>query len=85
MSIFLFVNAYPEMAFLPNPPKADESLRLSREMFIPLNAQPIQLGRILFHWGYTQKIILGISFIFLWLFFSHAFHLRQKAMTDKRY
>jgi hypothetical protein len=48
------------MVFLPNPPQADKSLRLPCEMFAPLNAQPIQLGRSLFLWGYVQKIILGI-------------------------
>jgi hypothetical protein len=48
------------MVFLPNPPKADKSLRLPREM------------QSLFLWGYAQKIILGISTICLWLFFSHA-------------
>jgi hypothetical protein len=58
------------MVFLPNPPaedaaggEADKSLRLPCEMFIPLNAQPIQRGQSLFLWGYAQKIILGISTI----------------------
>jgi hypothetical protein len=49
------------MVFLPNPPEADKSLRLPREMFILLNAQPIQPGQSLFLWGYAQKTILGIS------------------------
>jgi hypothetical protein len=53
------------MVFLPNPPEADKSLRLPRGM------------RSLFLWGYAQKIILGISFICLWLFFSHALILNK--------
>ena len=48
------------MVFLPNSPEADESLRLPCGM------------RSLFLWGYAQKIILRISIICLWLFFSHA-------------
>jgi hypothetical protein len=53
------------MVFLPNPPEADKSLRLPCEM------------RSLFLWGYAQKIILGISIICLWLFFSHALILNK--------
>ena len=48
------------MVFLPNPPEADKSLCLPCGM------------RSLFLWGNAQKIILGISTICLWLFFSHA-------------
>jgi len=59
------------MVFLFNPPEADKSLRLPREM------------RSIFHWGYAQKIIFGILIICLWLFFSHAFRLRLKATPDK--
>jgi hypothetical protein len=53
------------MVFLLNPPEADKSLRLPREI------------RRTFHWGYAQKIILGISNICLWLFFSHALILKK--------
>jgi len=44
------------MVFLSNPPKADESLHRPCEMFIPLNAQPIQPMRSLFYRGLAQKI-----------------------------
>jgi hypothetical protein len=43
--------------FLPNPPKADKSLRLPREM------------RRLFLWGQAQILILKILYVFLWLKF----------------
>jgi hypothetical protein len=68
------------MVFLPNPPvedaacgEADKYLRLPREM------------QSLFHWGYAQKIILGILYICLWLFFSHAFLSRsfQRGILNK--
>jgi hypothetical protein len=50
------------MVILPNVPvkdatdgEADKSLRLPREMFIPLNAQPIQPGQSLFLWSFAKK------------------------------
>jgi hypothetical protein len=58
------------MVFLSNPPEADKSLRLPCGM------------RSLFLWGYAQKIILGISTICLWLFFSHAFLSRYFQRGD---
>jgi len=45
-----------------------QSLRLPCEM------------RSLFLWGYAQKIILGISNICLWLFFSHALILNENPL-----
>jgi hypothetical protein len=77
------------MVFMPNPPvedaaggEAGKSLRLPCEM------------RSLFLWGYTQKIILGISIICRLvpadlpsgrLFFSHAFLSRdfQRGILNK--
>jgi len=55
------------MVFLLNPPEADKYLRLPREM------------QSLFHWGYAQKIILGILYICLWLFFFEGLDLEQKS------
>ena len=57
------------MVFLPNPPvedaagsEADKSLRLPCEMFIPLNAKPIQQGRSLFLWGYAEGYARQVIF-----------------------
>ena len=61
------------MIFLPSPPvedaaggEADKSLCLPCEM------------RSLFLWVYVQKIILGISTIWLWLFFFACLDIEQK-------
>ena len=63
---------------MPNPPvedaacgEADKSLCLPREM------------QSLFHRGYTQKIILEILYICLWLFFPYALRFRLKATPHK--
>jgi hypothetical protein len=46
------------MAFFRNPPEVDKSLHLPCEMFILLNAQPIQLGRGLFLWGQSAELLV---------------------------
>ena len=56
---------HPEMALFRNPPvedteggETDKSLRVPCEMFIPLNAQPIQLGRSLFNRGQSAESLV---------------------------
>jgi hypothetical protein len=54
------------MVFLPNPPE-DKSLRLPSEI------------QSLFHWGYAQKIILGISTYMPVIIFFECLDLEQKS------
>ncbi|MGD9230019.1 MAG: hypothetical protein PVJ20_04315, partial [Desulfobacterales bacterium] len=38
-----------------------QSLRLPREMFTPLNVQPIQRGQSLFFWGQSSESLVPAS------------------------